>query len=83
MDLTNTDKAALKLIRDNGGKLESRPSCIGFTLFPDDRKYGHRSSQGMALCGGKAMRQLEKKGLITIYGNQFDGSTIYRLVTTK
>jgi len=63
--LTANDKRALGLIKDAGGNLVTKPSNVGFSLYPEANN-DRMSSQGMALAGSRAMQRLLLKGLITI-----------------
>ena len=69
--MTENDKKALRLIVASGGCLESYCSVVGELLYPEPKNMrsdgvDNRRRQGLALAGAKAMKRLEKQGLITI-----------------
>lgn len=74
MNLTETDKKCILFLRNHAGCFIGRPSDIGYGVFNRSKK----SPQGMALCGGSAMRRLKNKGLISIEFSE-DKRTVYKI----
>lgn len=84
--MTENDKKALRLIIESGGCLETYCSAVGELLYPKPknlRSHGvdNRRRQGLALAGAKAMRRLEKQGLITIRGVSGSHLNQYRITS--
>ena len=79
MSLTDNDIKALGIIAGNpNGKLETKPSWFGFDMYP--KETDRRWPQGMALCGGKALRRLVKGKLITEFPGDYEQQTmVYRI----
>jgi hypothetical protein len=83
MILTKTDILGLQLIAGHGGVMKTRPSDIGMALYPNPKHGGrdHRSAQGMALAGGKAMYRLQAMKLISMSFNGTSFLTTYELTS--
>ena len=84
MTLTENDKQAINLLSEHGGSLRTYCSCVGELLYPvpKNRREGapdNRRRQGLALAGAKAMRRLERQGLITIKGVFGSNENVYTL----
>ena len=64
--ITDTDKLVIAAVGRSG--FVGPPSAIGNLIFkePVGKKQG-RTQQGMVLCGMKAVRNAEKKGLVMVH----------------
>lgn len=66
LNITNTDKLVIAAVGKSG--FVGTPSAIGNLIFKEPvGKKQRRTQQGMALCGMKAVRNAEKKGLVMVY----------------